>query len=85
MLAWTRTVLVTAAVAALIVRTADSGFERGASITLAAGGLALFALAAWRRRRTLAGADPAAPAGGTFAGLLGGVAALVVAGVVVIL
>jgi hypothetical protein len=86
MLAWTRTVLVTAAVAALITRAADSGFERGAAITLACAGLGLLAVTAWRRRSTLAVTVPAAPpTGGTFGGLLAGVAALVIAGVVVIL
>jgi Domain of unknown function (DUF202) len=85
-LAWTRTVLLVAAVAALITRTADSGYERGAAITLAAAGLGLVVLTAWRRRNSIAAGYPvAAPTGATFAGLLAGLAALIAAGVVVIL
>ena len=85
-LAWTRTVLVVAAVAAVIARTADSGYERGVAIALAAAGLGLAVLTAWRRRRSVAAGDPvAAPDSGTVGGLLAGVAALVAAGVVVIL
>ncbi len=85
-LAWTRTVLLVAAVAALIARTADSGFERGVAISLAAAGLGLAVLTAMRRRAFIAGGDPVtAPAGRTFGGLLTALAALMVAGVVVIL
>ncbi len=56
-LAWTRTVLVVAAVAAVIARTADSGYERGVAIALAAAGLGLAVLTAWRRRRSVAAGD----------------------------
>ena len=75
-----------AAVAALIARTADSGFERGVAISLAASGLGLAVLTAMRRRLGIAGAGPVtAPAGRTFGGLLAALAALIAAGVVVIL
>ena len=85
-LAWSRTVLLIAAVAALIARTADSGFERGVAISLAASGLGLAVLTAMRRRLGIAGAGPVtAPAGRTFGGLLAALAALIAAGVVVIL
>jgi Domain of unknown function (DUF202) len=85
-LAWSRTVLLIAAVAALIARTADSGFERGVAISLAASGLGLAVLTAMRRRLGIAGTGPVtAPAGPTFGGLLAALAALVAAGVVVIL
>jgi uncharacterized membrane protein YidH (DUF202 family) len=84
-LAWTRTVLLVAAVAALIARTADSGLERGVAISLAAAGLGLAALTAMRRRVGIAGAPVTAPAGRTFGGLLAAIAALIAAGVVVIL
>ena len=85
-LAWSRTVLLIAAVATLIARTADSGFERGVAISLAAAGLGLAVLTAMRRRIGIAGAAPVtAAAGRIFGGLLAALAALVVAGVVVIL
>ena len=85
-LAWSRTVLAVAAAAALIARTADAGFERGAAIGLAAVGLGLAVVAAWRRRHSIGVDDPVAtPAGWALGGLLAGLAALVAAGVVVIL
>lgn len=85
-MAWSRTVLVIAAAGALIARTADSGFERGAAITLASVGLALAVLVAIRRRRGLTADSPvAAAANSTFGLLLSGLAALGAAGVVVIL
>jgi hypothetical protein len=85
-LAWTRTVLLVAAVAALIARTADSGFERGVAISLSAAGLGLAVVTATRRRLGIAGGDPVtAPAGRALGGLLAALAALVAAGVVVIL
>jgi Domain of unknown function (DUF202) len=85
-LAWTRTVLLVAAVATLIARTADSGFERGVATSLAAAGLGLAVLTAMRRRVFIAGGDPVtAPAGRTFGGVLAALATLTVAGVVVIL
>jgi hypothetical protein len=85
-LAWSRTVLVVAAVAALIARTADAGFERGAAIALASIGLALAGLAAVRRRHGItAGLPVTAAARDTFGLLLPGLVALVAAGVVVIL
>jgi hypothetical protein len=84
--AWTRTVLLVAAVAALIARTADSGVERGVAIALSAAGLALAVGTAMRRRYGIAGGDPIeAPPGRTFGGLLAAVASLIAAGVVVIL
>ncbi|MET0910361.1 MAG: DUF202 domain-containing protein [Ilumatobacteraceae bacterium] len=85
-LAWTRTLLLSAAVAALIARTADSGFERGVAVALAALGLALAALTATRRRRGIITGDPVAMAPtGTFGLLVTGFAVLTTAGVVVIL
>ncbi len=48
-LAWSRTVLAVAAAAALIARTADSGYERWAAVPLAAGGVVLAVVAASRR------------------------------------
>ncbi len=84
-LAWSRTVLAVAAAAALIARTADSGYERGAAVPLAAGGVVLAVVSASRRRGTIAGDVPVvAPAGWVFACLLGGIAALLVAALVVI-
>jgi hypothetical protein len=84
--AWTRTVLLVAAVATLIARTADSGAERGVAIALSAAGLALAVGTAMRRRFGIVGGDSAAaPTGRTFGGLLAAVAALISAGVVVIL
>jgi uncharacterized membrane protein YidH (DUF202 family) len=85
MLAWSRTVLALTAVAALIARTADSGFERGVAISLATAGLGLAVLTATRRRLDIAGEPVPAPAGSTFGGLLAALAALLAAGVVVIL
>jgi hypothetical protein len=84
--AWTRTVLVVAAVATLIARTADSGVERGVAIALSAAGLALALGTAVSRRLVIAGGDPvAAPTGRTVGGLLAAVTAVIAAGVVVIL
>jgi uncharacterized membrane protein YidH (DUF202 family) len=85
-LAWTRTVLAATATGALIARTADSGYERGAAVTLAAVGVLLALVTSARRRRTIATGEPVATApAGMLGGLVAGVAALVIAGVVVVL
>jgi hypothetical protein len=84
--AWTRTVLLVAAVAMLIARTADAGVERGVAIALSAASLVLAAGTAMRRRHGIGGGgDPIREPGRTFGGLLAAVASLVAAGVVVIL
>ena len=57
-LAWSRTVLTVTAAAALIARTADSGFERGAAVTLAAVGLVVALLTSTRRRHAITEGDP---------------------------
>jgi hypothetical protein len=84
--AWTRTVLLIAAVATLIARTADSGVERGVAIALSGAGLALAVGTAMRRRYGIASGDPIGePPGRTVGGLLAAVASLIAAAVVVIL
>ena len=85
-LAWSRTVLALAAAAALIARSADSSFERVAVVPLAAGAVLLAVVSASRRRGKIARDFPvAAPSSWVFACLLGGIAALLVAALVVIL
>jgi hypothetical protein len=83
-LAWSRTVLVAAATGGSIARLADSGFERALVISLATIGVALaVATSIWRRRVIIS--EHVTASSGTVAGLLGGLVALLVAGLLVIL
>jgi hypothetical protein len=78
-------VLAAAATGGLIARLADSGVERALVISLATVGVALaLATSSWRRRVIL-GEHVTASSLGTVAGLLGGLVALLVAGLLVIL
>jgi uncharacterized membrane protein YidH (DUF202 family) len=84
-LAWGRTLLAVAATAVLIARTADPGIERPLAVTLTVVGAALVSAAVWSRRRTIRPPAPVTASTTVVRGcLLGGLAALQSAALVVI-
>jgi hypothetical protein len=84
-LAWWRTLLAVAATAALIARSADDGAERGVAVALTGLGVVLVTAAATHRRSVITGDAFTASSAWTIAVVLTGIAALLVAGVAVIL
>jgi uncharacterized membrane protein YidH (DUF202 family) len=83
-LAWWRTTLAVTATAVLIARTADAGAERWIAVPLTITGVLLVVLSAARRRLAITGEAVAAPSVTTFVALLSGIAALLAAGVTVV-
>jgi len=83
-LAWWRTTLAVTATAVFIARTADAGAERWIAVPLTIAGVLLVALSAARRRLAITDEVIAAPSVATVVGLLSGIAALLAAGVAVV-